>query len=163
MCQDGLGYYTKLVMLKCKSCGANLNVEAGQRHVTCRYCGTEFLLEDEPSLAQEQRGKSSFAQTAPVMASGWLSTKVVLILGGILFAVTFIAAATRLGLRVLGFSVQEWCVFAYAAILVKYYRSCGNANGRRLAVAYWIFACVVLVLQIVVWINNGSFTLLQLP
>lgn len=37
----------KLVELKCKNCGSLLKVEDGIKEVTCTYCHTSFILDDE--------------------------------------------------------------------------------------------------------------------
>ena len=37
----------KLVELKCKNCGSLLNVEEGEKEITCEYCHTKFALDDE--------------------------------------------------------------------------------------------------------------------
>lgn len=37
----------KLVELKCKNCGSLLKVEDGVKEVTCTYCHTSFILDDE--------------------------------------------------------------------------------------------------------------------
>ena len=36
----------KFVELKCKNCGAKLEVEEGATQVTCKFCGTTFSIDD---------------------------------------------------------------------------------------------------------------------
>ena len=42
----------KLVELKCKNCGSLLNVEEGAKNVTCEYCHTSFVIDDEVQHVQ---------------------------------------------------------------------------------------------------------------
>ena len=182
----------QLVILRCASCGANLDVDAETKWVTCQYCGTEFLVDDglqnatrntgehpidgspyrgaehahyvhTPETGMDAGGRRLSDTSASASASGWGSTNRMLVLGGVLFGVMCIAHGTDLRLRVLGLSTQEWCVFTYAAALVGYYRSCRNKTAKRLVVAYWVFASFILALQIIAWINNKSFALITLP
>lgn len=37
----------KLIKIQCENCGANLEVNADLEKITCNYCGTEILLDDE--------------------------------------------------------------------------------------------------------------------
>ena len=37
----------KLVEIKCKNCGAKLKIEPDNKNVTCKYCNTDFILDDE--------------------------------------------------------------------------------------------------------------------
>ena len=144
----------KLVMLKCRSCGANLNVFPGQKLVTCQYCGTEFFVDEDETT--EVSSATSHEPKGP-----W-TTKRMLVLGVILFGVSFIAYATNSQLRLLGFSLQTLCLFAYAATLVKFRRVCHTKAAKALSIVIWALTFFVLVAQIVAWINNGSFTLIQL-
>lgn len=91
------------------------------------------------------------------------STKVVIVLGILLFTLGFGARATNFGLRVLGLSVQEWCLFTYAAVLLNYDRHNESKVARIACVACCVLAYVVLVVQMLAWIENESFVLLQLP
>lgn len=150
----------RLVSLRCQACGANLDVDSDGKWATCQYCGARFLVEDN---AQQAVASNKGHQSSATGAGGQVSTKRILIMGGVLFALTFISYATHFGLRVLGLSVQEWCTFVYAVALIGYYRGSRSKAARVFAIAFWILASVVLVLQIVMWINNHSFTLLTLP
>lgn len=46
-----------MAVIKCKSCGANLNVGAGKRTITCEYCGTVQTLFDDDSQNWEERNE----------------------------------------------------------------------------------------------------------
>lgn len=144
----------KLVMLKCRSCGANLNVSPGQRLVTCQYCGTEFLVDKNGGM--DAAGEGAHEE------GGLWTTKHMLVLGVVLFGAAFIAYATNSRFRLLGFSIQALCLFAYAAVLVRFRRVCRTKAGKALSIAIWALTFFVVVAQIIFWINNKSFTLLQL-
>ena len=36
-----------LIQIKCKNCGANLQIEENRRTAKCEYCGSVFEIEDE--------------------------------------------------------------------------------------------------------------------
>ena len=36
----------KLIELKCKNCGAKLEVEEGTTQITCKFCDTTFSIDD---------------------------------------------------------------------------------------------------------------------
>ena len=144
----------KLVMLKCQSCGANLSFAAGQKLVTCQYCGTEYLVDEDGEIVVNNK--------PPSAAKSFWTTKHMLVLGAILFGVLEIANATNTRFRLLGLSIQELCLFTYALVLIKFRRVCHTKAAKVLSVVIWALAFFVLILQIIAWINNKSFTLLQL-
>lgn len=37
----------ELKELKCKNCGAKIELEEGKTEVTCKYCNTTFKVDDE--------------------------------------------------------------------------------------------------------------------
>ena len=37
----------ELKELKCKNCGANIELEEGKTEVKCKYCNTTFKVDDE--------------------------------------------------------------------------------------------------------------------
>lgn len=36
----------KLIEVKCPNCNASLNVDENKKNVSCDYCGTNFVLDD---------------------------------------------------------------------------------------------------------------------
>jgi len=42
----------KLVEMKCKNCGSMLEIEEGTKQVTCKYCHTSFMIDDEVQHVQ---------------------------------------------------------------------------------------------------------------
>lgn len=53
----------KMVELKCKNCGSNLEVEEGITKVTCKYCDTTFEIEDAYTEAYKQTKGTLKAQS----------------------------------------------------------------------------------------------------
>lgn len=53
----------KMVELKCKNCGSNLEVEEGVTKVTCKYCDTTFEIEDAYTEAYKQTKGTLKAQS----------------------------------------------------------------------------------------------------
>ena len=48
----------ELKELKCKNCGANLEVDAGATEVFCKFCNTKFAVESAENIAyQEEKGR----------------------------------------------------------------------------------------------------------
>ena len=44
--------------LKCKNCGANLEVEADKKEVYCKFCNTKFAVESAENTAyEEEKGR----------------------------------------------------------------------------------------------------------
>ena len=46
----------KLEELKCKNCGAIIEVEENAKNVTCKYCNTTFKIKDEDKVDPRKQG-----------------------------------------------------------------------------------------------------------
>lgn len=150
----------RLVMLKCQSCGASLEVDDDQRWVTCQYCGSRFLVEND--VHQDPNPHKPSDNINPTQEMKAARTRI-LIFGGVLFGLASIAFGTHTRLRVFGLSVQEWCLFAYSAALIAHNRRYPNRTAKVMMAAFCVLSGIVIVAQIIAWMNNESFVLLSLP
>jgi len=44
----------KLISLKCPTCNANLEINSELENVTCNYCGSKIIIEDEKAVKGER-------------------------------------------------------------------------------------------------------------
>lgn len=160
----------------CEYCGTRFIVDGELSHAHASE-GAEPRVDDSPAkraagideTRTEGAGRQAPNEGAPAGVRPGEGNaldsraKRILVIGGVLLALSCMAYGTSLGLRVLGLSVQEWCMIVYATMLVGFYRRCNSKTARKLVVAYWVLAALVLVLQIVAWINGGPFALPALP
>lgn len=98
-------------------------------------------------------------------AANWsrISTKQVLIAGAALFAIGALAHLTGFDMKLIGLSVQMWCLILYAILLVGYFKHHSGKIGQALTILYWCFTLLVCVMQVNTWITNNSFTFFKPP
>ena len=69
----------KLVEMKCKNCGSTLKVEENAQSITCEYCHSTFMIDDE--------GKEAFEKIADTIESTHKSQNKIAIISSLIAVV----------------------------------------------------------------------------
>ncbi len=84
----------KLVEMKCKNCGSTLKVEENAQSITCEYCHSTFMIDDE--------GKEAFEKIADTIESTHKSQNKIAIISSLIavvFIVVFMCFVFHFGLK----------------------------------------------------------------